>query len=52
MFSPPALIEVDEEDHIISETRQLMGSGSGYYSTEYIADECVQALRSKGNPAL
>lgn len=37
----PALIEVDEEDHIISETGQLMGSRGSDYSTEHITDECV-----------
>lgn len=43
----PALIEVDEEDDIISETGQLMGSGGSDNSTEHITDECIQALMNK-----
>ena len=40
----PSLVQVDEEDHVVSETSQPVGRRHGDDEGEYIIDEGVESL--------
>ena len=40
----PSLVQVDEEDHVVSETGQPMGRRHGDDEGKYIIDEGVESL--------
>ena len=47
-----SLIEVDEEDHIISEASNSVGSGHRDYKGKKVVYKCVECLVHKSSPRI